>query len=283
MFEPTAKHKYMSFRDWSDYLNYVTPLPSIASSPDINGDHPYSWSSGRHGDFFGTSSFDNAMSMLQHGWQTGSSRVLALRASLDSMVQAAHTAKSSALGWSHAGEWLHVGRAIHGRPDCFARAMDVGHDTCDRVVTIAMNASCSASTNSDAVFMRGAVALCLVDVLETLGHRVELLFCTCATRSDGSNIVDEVNAVVKKPSEHLDIDRLAFLFCNRDGARRIGFRYYEHQGRIGSGRPTPMKGTPEDFPGCVIVPEIKHPNTPQSVVRDCLKAAGIELDVDRVA
>ncbi len=283
MFEPAPKHKYMSFRDWSDYLNYITPMPEIATSSKINSAHPYSWTSGRFGDFFGTSSFERALTMAQCGWPDGTARVLALRASLDSMVRSAHAAKSSALGWSQAGEWLHVGRAIQGRPDCFARAMDVGTDTCDRVVTIAMNASCSAGTSRDAVFMRGAVALCLVDILETLGHRVELLFCTCATRTDSSKIIDEVNAVVKKPSEHLDIDRLSFLFCNRDGARRLGFRYYEHRGRLGSGRPTAMKGTPEDFPGCVIVPEIKHPNTPASAVRDCLKATGVELDFEAVA
>jgi hypothetical protein len=268
---------YMHFPDLTQFLDYVMPVPAIKGKPGL-ADLYRSWDSNGGGGFFGCKSFPDAKRVLDYGWPHGSSRVLELRAELDSLVQSASVAKASAMGWAHAGEWLHVGRAITGRPDCFARAVDTGNDTCDRVVTVAMNVSCSASTTTDQIFKRGAVTLCLVDILETLGHRVELLWGTCAKRTDAPSVVDEFSCVVKKPSEHIDIDRLAFLFCHRDAARRFAFRYYEHQGRNKGGLPSPMQCTATGFPGCVIVPEIKHPKTPQSVVADCLKAAGVTLE-----
>jgi hypothetical protein len=273
------KDNYKRFADLDDFLEFVTPMPAMASKSSSSGCHR-SWDTGTMGGFFGSRSFEEAKRLLTFGWDEGASRVLELRASLDRMVQAASTAKASAMGWSHAGEWLHVGRAISGRPDCFSRVVDAGADTCDRVVTVAMNASCSYSTNKEAVFIRGAVALCLVDILETLGHRVELLYGTCARRIDDNDVYDEFNCVVKKPSEHVDIDRLAFLFCHRDSPRRFAFRYYEHHDREGSGTPSAMQCTATDFPGCVIVPEVKPPNTPQDVVKKCLEAAGVTIDLD---
>lgn len=276
------KINYTHFTDLSEFLAFAVPMPAIASKSDLQGTCIRSWDTGPIGSFFGCDTFEEAKGVLDYGWEEGTSRVMSLRASLDSMVQTASVAKASAMGWSHAGEWLHVGRAIVGRPDCFARVMDYGGDTCDRVVTVAMNSSCSAGVSSESIFARGAVALCLVDILETLGHRVELLYGTCAKRSDGSGTIDEFSCVAKKPSEHIDIDRLAFLFCHRDSTRRFCFRYYEHKGRETSGTPTPMIRTATEFPGCVIVPEIKLPKTPESVVRDCLKAAGVTLDFDGI-
>jgi len=275
-------HNYTHFPDLTRFLDYVMPVPALKDKPGLRESCYRSWEPNGGGGFFGCKSFPDAKRLLDYGWLEGSGRVLQLRAELDSLVQAASVAKASAMGWSHAGEWLHVGRAIVGRPDCFARTVDAGLDTCDRVVTVAMNVSCSGSTTPDQIFMRGAVTLCLVDILETLGHRVELLWGTCATRNDGSKIIDEFNCVVKRPSEHIDIDRLAFLFCHRDSQRRFAFRYYEHKGRESSGTPTPMQRTATDFAGCVIVPEIKHPKTPKSVVTDCLKAAGVTLEFDGI-
>jgi hypothetical protein len=198
-----AATNYTSFCDLTEFMNFINPMPKIASAPLFEYDCRRSWDTGLSGDFFGAPSYEKAVNLFEHGWLDGSSRVMQMRASLDSVVQSAQAKKASAMGWSTGGEWLHIGRAISGRPDCFARTMSTGFDVCDRVVTVAMNASCSGSVSSKEVFMRGAVTLCLVDVLETLGHRVELLYGTCATRCDGPKIVDEFNCVAKKPGEHI--------------------------------------------------------------------------------
>jgi len=277
--EIPMKLNYRSFPDWGEFLDFVMPEPEMRRHKDKLTSRNYTWLDKRCS-FFDCNTFDSARSLMERGWASGAMKVLALRAELDSIVQAASVAKASSMGWSTAGEWLHIGRAIQGRPDCFARSVGAGFDASDRVITVAMNASCAGGTKASEMFVRGAVTLCLVDVLETLGHRVELLFGTSSKRATkcGAYTHDEFNAVAKKPGEHLDIDRLAFLFCHKDGTRRIAYRVYEHNGRYCDGFPQEMRQTKKSFPGCVVIPEICYGQSPRDVVVDCLRSAGVEID-----
>jgi hypothetical protein len=232
-------------------------------------------------EFFGTHSKQAADKLMRKGWADGTRRVMELRAELDELVQAASVAKSRTHGWSQSGEWLHIGRAIQGRPDCFSRTFDMHDDAAGRVITVVQNASCSAVVSESTIFKRGAVTLCLVDMLETLGHRVELLYGTCAERTDEPGVFDEFHAVAKSPGEQLDIDRLSFFFCHRSGLRRYCFSVYERFGRMFGGMPRPMKRTLDENRGCVMIPEIHAHTEPKDAVMQCMRAAGITIDFDR--
>jgi hypothetical protein len=275
------KLNYRRFPDWSEFLDFVMPDPDIKNHKSKLTARNYTWLD-RQSEFFECETFEDAKQLMAQGWIAGAAKVMQLRAGLDSLVRSASVARASSMGWGAAGEWLHIGRAIQGRPDCFARSVDCGFDTADRVITVAMNASCSGTASSQDLFARGAVALCLVDVLETLGHRVELLFGTSSQRmmKCGHYTHDEFTAVAKKPGEHLDIDRLAFLFCHKDGVRRIAYRVYEHNGRYCDGSPREMHQTKQSYPGCIVVPEITYPINTNEIVMACLAEAGVAIDVD---
>ena len=277
---PNDTRHFRRYERWSDFIEHARQPTANASRMQT----AYcSWSvadDSKSRMFYGTVSPDAAHKLVDRGWSDGTARVMQMRAELDGIVQAASVAKARTQGWSQSGEWLHIGRAIQGRPDCFARSFDSHDDVAGRVITVVQNASCSSAVQEATIFKRGAITLCLVDVLETLGHRVELLYGACAERSDALGAYDEWHAVAKTPGEHLDVDRLSFFFCHRSGLRRYGFAAYEHLGRVGNGYPKPMQMTINANPGCIMIPEVGAWTEPKDAIMQCMRSAGITIDFD---
>ncbi len=278
MLKDFPKWKAIEFVDWAEFLDYAeTPLPKHYKDR-CGADSFKSYSVGNVG-FHGTNSYSEAMSLARGGWQDGIEKMNRLRRKIDHLVRAAAAEKAQSMRFDLSGEWMDMGRVVMGNPECWGGFQDIGDARADKVVTITINLACSASLSDNAIFARGAVCLAAVDLIEAIGHRVELRVGSCAENDEGRF---EYQVIAKKASDPLDIDRLTFFLCHKSGPRRYGFACYEHLGRRTSGKPTQMLGVKE---GDVYVPELlsdrdwDEKTLEKKVIAMC-REAGIEFEGD---
>lgn len=180
---------------------------------------------------FGTSTFDAAVTIARTGWATGAARVAEIRASLDRFVEASHSAAVQKFNWDVTGDFVDVGRVLSGEPESCGTYADYEADRCgsQRIVRLFANLGVSAGVTPEAIFARGAVVLAAVDILESLGVRVEL-WAAKATLKRGGSIPHQVEVLVKAANQAVDVDRLAFVLCHASCLRRL---FWSHQERFG--------------------------------------------------
>ena len=278
MVKDERRWKAIEFRDWSEFLDYAeTPL-SEEFRQKYRGDSCKSFGVGNM-NFHDTNTFDDAKVLARGGWEFGIQRMREVRGRLEHLVRAAQTEKAQAMRFDLAGEWLDMGRAVTGNPECWGGFSDIGDAKADKVVTIMINVACMADVEEGPLFARGAVCLAAVDLIESIGHRVELRVGSCAENGEGKF---EYQVIAKQAGEPLDIDRLTFFLCHKSGARRYGFACYEHLGRTQSGQPVRMIGADERV---VYVPEISSSSqwrgqSLEAQVIGLCKQAGIEFEED---
>jgi hypothetical protein len=282
----TPKHRRIDFCTFSEFLAYAEDQvpPHLRSRYHSRGLH--SWRSDCDEHFYHTKSFDEAKSLLRNGWDEGTQRLADLRSSLtDILDRAIGVKRCSGVGYDvAAGEWLDVGRYLSGEPECFGITTE-GTELSQKIVKVRLNLSASGACTSDEFFSRGAIAIGLIDALESLGHRVEFQIGTCSTSTsdDDEGRIYEFVAVAKEAEQPLDVDRLAFLCCHPAALRRYTFSVYEKQGRKKSG--SPRKFTDQETGDFITIGQILHGGhlTPEQYAEQVLKLcrlAGVEFDED---
>jgi hypothetical protein len=244
-------------------------------APNRNGS-----SSRGNGDFYGkdTPTYESAVLKARTGWQQGANRVSEMRSRLNDAVQSLASAKAARMHYDVDGDWVDIGRVVVGDPECCGNWIHQGDDRSSKIVKIYANICVSAAVNRETIFARGAACLAAVDLIETLGRRVELHAClglSCAGRSA------EIYTLVKEASQHVETDRLAYILCHDSMLRRIGFAQMEIQGfNPCSSYPSGVHPDEED---CIILPELLTGRTPshEDTIRqmlDICKKVGIEFD-----
>lgn len=119
---------------------------------------------------------------------------------------------------------LDVGAYMSGRPDCFFREQPDDSREAGKIVRIVVGGTWASEVDSDNIYYRGAAIAAAVDGLEARGYRVELDVFYKVKRYSKS-ISTSIN--IKKPEQHLDVDRLICAVTLPDYFRRIGFRWME--------------------------------------------------------
>ena len=180
----------------------------------------------RDPEFAGTETWAEAISLATHGWPAGVERLQTLRASLDHVVQKAVTAKCRSLRFAESGDYLDVGRYLSGEPEAFGTYVeaDESHSS-GRVIKLVANVSAMGRVGSESIFSAGAAIYAAIDLLETLGHRVELWLGSGSKSNDYHRPDDRLQVLVlcKPASQPFDPDRLAFFLCNNASLRRLFF------------------------------------------------------------
>jgi hypothetical protein len=229
------------------------------------------------GDFYGAT-FDEAVRLSSDGWDEGARRAAEVRATLDGYVEQFAQAKAGQYGYDvAAGEWLDVGRYLGGEPECFGVRLDDGESLNSPVIRLAANVSASSAVSHKSLFSRGAVILAAIDVLESVGKRVELTVCF---GSQGYGVDPlEVSVLAKAANQPVEPDRLAYLLCHPAYLRRILFCAMERNGhRPKETRPAPYEpeegqiATPESLRGSDYSPEELAAH-----VREICALAGVEI------
>jgi len=250
-------------------------IAAASANPDpTKPSHQY-----RSADFSGTETFDEALTLATRGWPEGSRRLSQLRASLDRIVEKAVTAKSKSLHWDLTGDFLDVGRYMTGEPEAWGEYRDESESHCQtRVIKLIANVSAMATVESSSIFSAGAAIFAAVDLLETLGHRVELWLGSGSTCNQTSKRL-QVLVKVKDAGQPFDQDRFAFFLCNNASLRRLFFSVEQD---LGFNPNTTRTGdiVPPDGDG-IVTPEVDRGISSQKqradfVIKVC-KSVGIEF------
>lgn len=232
-------------------------------------------------DFNDTNTYEETIALTKTGWKRGADRVNALRTELDNAVQTLVAAKAATVAYDVDGDWVDIGRLVTGEPECCGSWDSQGEDAKNKVVKIVANVSVSWMVKQETIFARGAACLAAVDILESLGRRVELW--VSIGLNDYRNGLSETHVLAKPAGQPVDTDRLAFVLCHADMFRRILFTHMEINNHDPSRCvPTPVKSDGE----AIILPELRtgkvpsHDENIRQVIRICELAGIVFTDED---
>lgn len=216
----------MSRHQFNDFDSFVADVCQLPGHPGIS-----SRDVGR-ASHFGSYTFDQAVALAKTGWAEGAARVSDIRSSLDRYVEASKVQACQQFAWDVVGDFVDVGRVLSGEPEaCGSYSQcETGRFGSQRVVRLYANLGVSAGVKAEAIFARGAVVLAAVDILESLGLRVELWAAKATSRSSGAPAQHQVEVLVKAANQPVDVDRLAFVLCHNASLRRL---FWSHQERHG--------------------------------------------------
>lgn len=232
-------------------------------------------------DFNYTDTYEETVGLTKSGWRHGAEKVNALRTELDGAVQSLVAAKAAAISYGVEGDWVDVGKLLTGDPECCGTWEVQGDDRNDKVVKIVANVSVSWKVKPETIFARGAACLAAVDILESLGRRVEL-WVALGIR-DWRNGESESHIIVKPASQPVDTDRLAFVLCHADMFRRILFAHMEiNDHNPSTSIPAPVVADGE----AIVLPELCTGSVPtkceniKQVIKICEMAGILFSDED---
>lgn len=181
-------------------------------------------------DWAGTDTFEQAVALAGQGWPEGAAEALALRGSIDAAVREIVATRQAKFAWDLTGDCVDVGKFLTGEPECFVTQQNDGESSSGKVVKLVANLAASGSVSTKSLFARGAVILAVVDVLESLGHRVEL-WIAHGSRCRQHGVFQQF-ALVKPASQPLDPDRIAYCLCHASCLRRLAFSVMEQHGHL---------------------------------------------------
>jgi hypothetical protein len=234
------------------------------------------------GGWQGTSTFAEAVEQSKKGWPEGVERLSGIRASLEHLVEKAVAVRGRNLRWDVTGDFLDVGRMLSGEPECCGEFRDESEGQLQtRVVRLVANVSAMGSVGSESIFSAGAALYAAVDILESLGHRVELWL---GSGSECASKKLQVYVLIKDASQQFDPDRLAFFLCSNASLRRLFFSVEEDLGFPPNGSGTTPLVVDE---GMIVTPEVSLWDDTQAkrierVLQVC-KTAGVQFSQEELA
>jgi len=173
--------------------------------------------------WFGTGCFEDAIALAERGWETGLARIKALTGTLKQL----HGDKADRhfCRYSEAGDEVDIGRYMTGESEHMIDWEVQQVPAAGRVVKVVFNMAASSAISTEQMFMRGAAAVMLVDLIEQSGLRCEVVLA-CGTCRDGE-AGSSTTVVIKQASQPVEMDRLAYMLCNASVLRRLFFRFFE--------------------------------------------------------
>ncbi len=208
---------YLQFDDIQDFWNY-----SFQESKARERHSRY----GRRGDNWDKNlTWEEAKQLAQSGWIEGMNEIEKYRAILEPKITqyiVRPVPKSSYTGYV-----VDVGAYLSNNPECFITRGWEKRNYPGRLFTIVVSCSFSCSVDADTIIKRGALVCALVDALEYAGHRVEIICNDTSTSRGGKN---EIDVVVKKHDQPLEMTDLAFCLAHPAMLRRIIFSANELMG-----------------------------------------------------
>lgn len=213
--------KIITFNSFSEYLAAAEKTPDCETSLR---------SSRREGEgrWFGTDTFEGAVALAKTGWAEGAEQARSLRVAVDGVVNSLVSARSRSYSYDLAGEYVDVGLHLCGDPECFGVETDTPQ-LGDAVVKLVVNRAVSAAVSAEALIARGTAIAAAIDVLESLGRRVELWIGDGNQRHDDGHRL-ETYCKVKDASQPLDPDLVAYVVAHPASRRRLGFSIAEQHG-----------------------------------------------------
>ena len=213
------------FENIGDYVSFLGQNHRVTVNASSDSQAATAWNGS-------TKSLADAVSLVDTGWAAGAAKVAKWSGKLSCFLDAARAVKARQFAWDVVGDYVDVGKYLTGEPECFGADVEEQDSTSGRIVSIRLNNCVSGALQPDAIIARGVAVLVAVDLLESCGRRCEVIVCQS---TETSTLKVDGNIVVKRPSEPVDLDRLAYSVAHPGFFRRLGFRFMEVCGHSPSG------------------------------------------------
>lgn len=243
-------------------------------------------------DWNGNITWAQAKDYARNGWCEGLEKVAPVIAQVDELV--AHAIPGPVLAYDVVGDAPDVGAYLAGIPENMLTYQE--QDGANKMIRVLVNLGASASVSPKALEARGIISCALVDALERVGYRCEVVAVWSSQVRDpkgDASLFYDMKTVLKRAEEPLSLDRLTFALVHPAFFRRIMFRWMElipdAQDRraysYGYGRPSPIIGEKGD----VVVTEMYGGHgsdwTPEILAKEVgryLKEVGVHMDAEHL-
>lgn len=189
--------------------------------------------------------FAGAQELSRNGWAAGVKRMAKVR-DLVNLPDASDRSIQPQPEWAEDGDEVDVERYLAGEENCMIRFVPELTPSYGKVAKIIVNLAASCGIDSDTQFRRGAAACVLIDALEGAGVRCEVWSLPFWGKA-GYDLFG-ARVLIKRPDEHVEPDRMAFMLAHPAVMRRFGFRLLEQQEGVWGKMSHRCYGSPEDLP-----------------------------------
>jgi hypothetical protein len=184
-------------------------------------------------DFYGTETFEDALEVAKRGWPEGAAKAQEILGELGDVIESIVGNRAAGYGYDVSGEYCDVGLFLSGEPECFGVEIEQG--PIERpFVKIVANLGASGSVSGTSLIARGVAIVAAVDILESLGRRVELWAAKATEPHSGRLSEYELYVPLKSADQPLDIDRVSFAIAHPSFLRRLVFSVNEQRGLLPS-------------------------------------------------
>lgn len=201
------------FKSISEVLKYINTHEITESFKNANCEH----SKQNDKRFTGTSSFDEALELLQHGWDSGTKQI-----NEGLKVQKSETNIKQKTVYDVTGFQCSVPRYLQGIPTNMVNKRNVKQN--NKIVTINKNITYSSKTSQKEIIEQSVKVIKVADELERKGYRcnINIMF---VTRSHSTTSVTKVR--IKDSSQKMNIKQMAFPIAHPSMLRRVMFALVE--------------------------------------------------------
>lgn len=179
----------------------------------------------------GTHTWQEAIDLTNKGWGEGLAEIRNIKAELEKMIPARPdlSYEPEPVPMLDCGEEIDVGEFVSGSPDHWVDWQCEERPKAGKVIRIVYCATVSAGYGPQVIKRRGAVALALVDLLESYGYRTEVvLHYGCQEYDYEGKPEVHIITTLKQAGEPLELDRLCYWISHPSSLRRMAFRAMEN-------------------------------------------------------
>ena len=205
-------NKYLKFEDLHDFWNF--------SFRDSNS---YNKSSRAYkSDWYGNVSWEEAKTLAISGWIEGLNEIKKISVELSEIIATKIVRYEPEYGVG--GGIVDVGAFLSNSPEYFMIKKPTEKEQEGKIVKLVCSISFSAAIDSKVIIQRGAMVCALADAIEMSGFRCEIIV---NTTSFSKSRKFEVDVILKKAQQSLNITELAFCLAHPAMLRRFMFSVFE--------------------------------------------------------
>lgn len=174
------------------------------------------------GDFYGTTDYQQATTLLTQGWDTAAKK-MAAKVKMTNSISA--VSRSSKPSYGVVGSQASVPRYLQGIPTNMVSRQTTYSK--QKVVTITKGISYSARWSTSQILEECIKALQIIQSMENNGQRVRLNVMLASTDDSKDKYTHVCKVCIKQPDERLNISKMSFALAHPSMLRRFFFKWIE--------------------------------------------------------
>lgn len=205
--------------NWTHEFRLSSPLEITAAAEKELPEHAKAaWSRARSNpsplSFTGNVTYSEAVTLANTGWPDAPKL-----GDLAEVIAPSETRPSFEMQHAVTGAFVDVARFVEGHPENMLEFCD---EPAPRNITLAVQIGKHSEVSARSMELAGAVAVAVTDTLARSGYRVEIIG-TSGSRNKAFTMSTLMTFPIKRASEPLDLNQLAFWLCHPAAYRHLVF------------------------------------------------------------